>query len=204
MRQAITCVVGLMICAGFAAYGLPADGRLRAQPPEVTGTFTINKTVHTIKNVYAFARKNGAGEDQGPVILFTSAPVPVEVIRTHVINKTWVQQKALLGELVALEVLVRPATIEEARTAAGARSCCQSNFFAKGLITEDLNFAISGTQQLSITKAEAGRISGRVQLPLTKNSPSIGFGATIQYDLTFNTRILVSKSIMGPWGLLNR
>jgi hypothetical protein len=166
----------------------------------VTGTFTINKTVHTIKNVYAFARKNGVGEDQGPVILFASAPVPVEVIRTHVINRNWIQQKALQGELVALEVVIRPPTIEEARTAAGALNCCQSNFFAKGLITEDLNFSISGTQQLSITKAEAGRIAGRVQLPLTRNSPQMGGGATIEYDLTFNTRVLVSKSIMGPWG----
>ena len=201
MRQAIVHFVGFLFVVGLAVYGLPAEAPLRAQPPEVTGTFTINGTPHKLTHVYAFARKSGSGEDQGPLILFTSVPVPAEVIRTYVIDKSWVQQKALKGELVAIEVVVRPATVEEARTAAGARNCCQSNFFGKGLITEDRSLSISGTQQLLIAKSEPGRIAGRVQLPSTKNAPGMGGGATIQYDVTFNTRILVSKSMMGPWGV---
>jgi hypothetical protein len=186
------------LVVALAALALSDHGALSAQAKEVTGTFTIEKTAHTMTNAYAFARRSGAGEDQGLLILFTSAPVPAEIIRGY-INNGWIKEKALKGELTAIEILLRPGTIEEARTAAGVRNCCQSNFYAKGLISEDLSLSISGTQQLSLAKTEAGRIAGRVQLPLTKNPPAFGGGATIQYDLTFNTKVLTSKSMFGPW-----
>ena len=73
----------------LAAFALSGHGAVLAQPREVTGTFTIDKTIHTLTNAYAFARKSGAGEDQGLLILFTSAPVPAEVIRAYV-NNSWV------------------------------------------------------------------------------------------------------------------
>lgn len=124
--------------------------------------------------------------------------MPTVAVRAYM-NNSWIRERALKGELTAIEFFIRPETIVEARTAAGARNCCQSSFYAKRLITEDLNLSVSGTQEVSITKSQAGRIAGRVQYPLRKNAPNVGGGATIQYDLTFNTKILTSKSISGPW-----
>lgn len=47
----------------LAAFVLSGHGALLAQPPEVSGTLTIDKTVHKVTNVYAFNRRNGLGED---------------------------------------------------------------------------------------------------------------------------------------------
>ncbi len=189
-------VLQLLFVAALAAGALSTLPGLSAQTREVTGTFTVNTTVHTMTNVYAFARRNGLGEEQGLKLLVTSAPVPAEVIRGY-INNSWIQDKALKGEIVALELLVFPEQLEKARAAGGFRNCCQTNFYAKGLITEDLSLSISGTQELSIAKADAGRIAGRVQLQTTKTT--LGARATLQYDLTFNTKLLTSKSAFGPF-----
>ncbi len=191
-------VLRLLPIVMLAAVALSAPSAVSAQVKEVTGTFTINKTVVTMTNAYAFARRSGAGDDQGVLLLFTSAPVPADAIRGYM-NNSWWQSKALNGELTAIEVILPAHTMQQARTAANQLNCCQSNFYAKGLITEDLSLSISGTQEVTITQAPAGRIAGHVVLPVTKNAPNFGGGATIQYDLTFNTRLLTSKSSRGPW-----
>ncbi len=169
-----------------------------AQAKEVTGTFTIDKAPVTLTNAYAFARRSGAGDDQGVLLLLTSAPVPAEAIRGYMNNSYW-NTKALAGELTALEVIIIPQQRDAAREPGGRRNCCQVNFYDKRIITEDRGLSISGTQTLTLTQAPAGRIAGRVVLAETKNAPNFGNGTTLAYDLTFDTKLLTAPSFRGPW-----
>ena len=193
--RSLTVLFAVLIACTLVAE--PRDAA--AQGKEVSGTFTINGAPVTLTNAYAFARRSGTGADNGVLLLFTSTPVPADVIRGYM-NNSWWNTRALAGELTALEVVVGiPSQVEEARAAGGKRNCCQANFYDRRLITEDRSLSISGTQTLVLTAAPAGRIAGRVSLPVTKNDPNFGNGSTLAYELTFDTRLLTAPSFRGPW-----
>jgi hypothetical protein len=157
---------------------------------DASGTLSINGAAVTMTNAYAFATRTPTGQDDGTLLFFTSAPIPDDVLKTlvtapNIINRPKVAALAMSGQLTAVDVYMRPLAIAEARSGTPAQTGMASTFYSKVLANVSGYTSHAGAERLVLSKSEAGAIAGTVRLPIQK----LQGGATVQYELTFKTKL---------------
>jgi hypothetical protein len=181
-----------LLLAAVTITALSPQRKPAAPAHDVTGTASINGAAVAMTNVYAFATRTPTGQDDGTLLFFTSAPMPDDVLKTlvtapNIVNRAKVAGLAMNGQLTAIDVYIRPLAIAEARSGTPAQTGMASTFYSKVFANLSGYTSHAGAERLVLSKSEAGAIAGTVRLALQKlSSPG---GATVQYELTFKTKL---------------